>query len=140
MSASKIVLFTIAALVAACAPIKREPVDLSWRDLTPQESSDLGKAVTCVGQERCAAMWRKAQTWIVNNSGWKIQIASDGIVQTYGPTDAGTMAYRLTRRPLPDGSEVFELAASCGRSDTYQCRPIITPEKARAAFAAYMRE
>lgn len=55
------------------------------------------RVVACAGAE-CAAAWIKAQTWIAINAPFKLSIASDTLLQTYGPgRNSLAAAYIVTR-------------------------------------------
>lgn len=45
-----------------------------------------GGSVECQGAQ-CALMWQRVQTWVATNSRYRIQIATDSILQTFGPHD-----------------------------------------------------
>lgn len=124
-----------AAASSSCAT--STSVDYSWRMFTEAEASV--KPYTCVGAAACDRAWRIAQAWISDTSAWKIRLATDSLIETYGPTNSAVngLAFRLLRRPLPDGSEQFDLSAVC-RSPGYLCTPIPTAERAVAQFALYM--
>lgn len=129
----------LAALLSACsaAPERR---DLSWQIPSAEERTALETPVTCYGADECSRAWRKATVWITQNSAWKIRLATDSLLETFGPTRSDLeLAYRLTRRPLGQDVDEIVLEAFCGQVG-YICRPIATPEIARARFAMYMRK
>ena len=69
----------------------------------------------CPSKEQCDRWWRTAQVWVVKNAGFKIQVATDAILQTYNPTaGASSWAFQVTRAPDGATSEVFEIEARCG--------------------------
>jgi len=38
---------------------------------------------TCSGEADCKAKWEAAQLWVVHNAGFKIQTATDVLIETY---------------------------------------------------------
>ena len=113
---------------------------MSYRTPTTEESKALQTPVTCVGRDECDRAWRKATAWIIERSGWKVQVATDSLLQTFGPgREAVTMAFTLTRKPLAEGWEELVLSPSCNEYGS-PCWPYPTPERARAQFAMFMRK
>ena len=67
----------------------------------------------CVGDDQCKLYWERAQVWVVKNSNWKIQIATDVLIQTYNA--AGTLNhYTLMREPQGGGVERITMTTGCG--------------------------
>jgi hypothetical protein len=127
---------TAALVLTGCV---YRPPNYSYRIATPEEAAALQMPVTCESKTACDVAWRKATAWVVENSGWKVQVATDSLVQTFGPgTQSATLAFTLVRKPLADGWEELALTASCNE-DGFPCYPIPTAERARARFAIFMR-
>jgi hypothetical protein len=99
------------ALVVACAPFKQVgPMPPSDADI-----ADAKAPLICEGREQCDRWWRTAQVWVVRNAGYKVQIATDAIIETYNPTRHGNgWAFQVTRSPEADGRELIEAKAICG--------------------------
>ncbi len=89
--------------------------------------------INCSEKSLCDLYMQRAQVWISRNSRFRIQIATDSVVSTYGPTDNLDMAYRVTREPNADGSAHISVQAGCG-SD--YCTPSVT--EARAVLKNYI--
>lgn len=53
--------------------------------LTPAQLQEANDPLICSGKEECDLFWQRAQIYIANHSFWKIQIANDVVIQTYGP-------------------------------------------------------
>lgn len=51
--------------------------------------------------EACDALWLKVQPWIARNAPFRISVATDLVVQTFGPLEsmADAFAYTVTREP-----------------------------------------
>lgn len=79
------------------------------------EMDEANKPVECVGAAQCAAVWRAAQVWVINNSGFKIQVVSDAIIQTYNaPNYSTNWAFTVTREPRGGDVERLFIVPSCG--------------------------
>lgn len=70
--------------------------------------------VVCEGA-RCDRIWQRAQTWLVTNSRYRIQVVNDAIIQTYGPHEYvwDAVAYTLTREPTPNGKTAIAIYGAC---------------------------
>nr|WP_025598114.1 hypothetical protein [Burkholderia sp. WSM2230] len=92
--------------------------------------------LTCSGKAQCDLWWQRAQTWVTNNSKYKVEAATDTLIQTAGP-DGGkrALAYQITRAPNPDGTATIGFAAHCDGS--LGCKP--NPWEAGADFKEYVR-
>ncbi len=84
------------------------------------------QTIGCKDKADCDSKWSKAQVWLVNNSGWKIQIANDVVLQTYGPGDSTRAAFTLTKSTNADGSGSINASAACG--NIFGCVPRIPPQ------------
>lgn len=87
--------------------------------------------VTCADEADCRLKWARAVAWVAENSAFKIQIANDTLIQTFGPSGYihGT-AFIVTRMPAASG-EVFDLRPMC-ESQPY-CG--LSPRDYKAKFA-----
>ena len=95
--------------LAGCSGMQRAPVNGIDQVLADQP-------LICEGASQCSDMWRRAQFYVAQNAGYKIQTATDVVIQTYNPPDySTTWAYKLTREPLGGGRERIWVAASCGQ-------------------------
>lgn len=69
--------------------------------------------VSCQGQ-RCDVLWSRAQVWIANYSAYRIQIANENIIQTYGPLEGrGDVAYSVTKERQADGGFKIYVRGHC---------------------------
>ncbi|MFP3563760.1 hypothetical protein [Paraburkholderia sp. SIMBA_030] len=92
--------------------------------------------LTCSSKAECDAWWQRAQTWVTSHSTYKVEFATDTLIQTAGP-DGGkrALAYQITRAPNPDGTSTIGFAAHCDGS--LGCKP--NPWEAGADFKLYVR-
>lgn len=90
-----------------------------YRQITPPPTEadmiDFKLPLHCKSKEQCDRWWRTAQVWAVKNAGFKVQVATDAILQTFNATP-GVAGYsvQISRAPEPTGGEVFEIEAKCG--------------------------
>jgi len=92
--------------------------------------------LTCSNKVECDAWWQRAQTWVTSHSKYKVESATDTLIQTSGP-DGGkrALAYQITRAANPDGTATIGFAAHCDGS--LGCKP--NPWEAGADFKQYVR-
>jgi hypothetical protein len=92
--------------------------------------------LTCANANECSLWWQRAQTWVTHHSTYKIEAATDSLIQTTGP-DGGkrALAYQITRTPNNDGTATIGFAAHCDSS--LGCKP--NPWEAGADFKEFVR-
>ena len=83
----------------------------------------------CESAEDCAAKWEAAQLWIVKNAGYKLQIVTDVLLETYGSRDM-SLAVRVTKEPIGGGK--YKLVATIGCNNPFGCTT--NPKKALSDF------
>jgi len=89
----------------------------------------------CNGEEDCKAKWDAAQLWVVNNSAYRLQIATDVVLETYPATDYTVrLAMRVTKEPLGEGNHRINLIAYC--ANLLGCDP--DPVESKIAFNNYV--
>lgn len=94
---SKKTIWLLAALLSSCA-LTESPERQMLRAKIEQTRP------ICSGNEDCQAKWEAAQLFVVKHAGYKIQIASSVLIETYNPTSASTsLAMRVTKEPLGGG-------------------------------------
>lgn len=85
----------------------------------------------CAGEDDCRVKWEAAQLWVTRNAGFKIQVATSVLIETYNPTDySPRLAMRLTKEPMGGGRYRLRLEAWC--ANLFGCSP--TPASATLAF------
>lgn len=133
MRVSLLALTAALVLTAGCAVRPQQPV----APVEPWEEEHARQPFECRGASECATAWRAAQAWIAMNAAYKIQVASDAVVQTYNARDYSTgWAFQLTRMPVGNGAERFELVPSCGAVSLCE----LPSWRMRAKFNRAMRE
>jgi hypothetical protein len=76
----------------------------------------------CEGEADCKAKWEAAQLWVVHNAGFKIQTATDVLIETYNPgPSAATVAVRVTKEPLGGGK--YKIIAVIWCNNIFGCVP-----------------
>lgn len=84
--------------------------------VSPSQVREIYTPLICEGQEACAKLWRRAQVWVAQNAGYKIQVATDAVVETYNAsTYSSGWAMKLVRIPRDGNKEELELTLSCGQ-------------------------
>lgn len=77
---------------------------------------------TCSGVEECNAKWEAAQLWVVHNSAYKIQTATNVLIETYNPSQhSPSLAARVTKEPQGGGKYRLLVALWC--DNMFGCVP-----------------
>jgi len=102
-----IALVTACALLAACAT-------------TPQATYQHHAAsgpLPCASQAACDLAWGNLQVWISQHSRWRIRMANDVLIETFGPSTigygGGDLAFSATRMRNADGSGSITISTAC---------------------------
>lgn len=84
---------------------------------TQADMIDFKLPLHCKSKEQCDRWWRTAQVWVMKNAGFKVQVATDAILQTFNATP-GVAGYsvEISRAPEAAEGEVLEIEARCGWS------------------------
>jgi hypothetical protein len=94
------------------------------------------QAPVCASTAECNDAWRRAQVYVASHSGYKIQTATDSIIQTFGPADSSPdIAFQVTRQPMGGGREQIVASAIC--DNIFGCIP--KTGEAIAGFNAYVK-
>ena len=90
----------------------------------------------CTNKGQCDLYWQRAQAWVANNSGYRLQTVTDTVIETYGPEATRTgLAFRVTKVPDDkEGARIYALPA-CG--NVFGCSP--APADAVVAFKRFVR-
>ena len=117
---TKTMRIALAALIVLSACASRGPMPAAPTDA---DLIDSKVPLRCTSKEQCDRWWRAAQVWVVKNSGYKVQVATDAILQTFNAASGNSSwAFQITRSPHLDGGEIFELDGACGRFSA--CSPV----------------
>lgn len=110
--------FVLISVMAGCATV------------TPDQRARWDEtAAICYSKPDCDAKWAAARNWIQGNSGYKIQIYSDDLIETYNSMQYDPkIAVRAVKTPLSvskngDESYVIGVKVSCG--NIFGCVPSI---------------
>lgn len=101
----QILLVSLAALsAAACATAPASPEKrMQAQQTTP----------SCEGEADCKAKWEAAQLWVVHNADFKVQLATDALIETYGGKG---ISVRVTKEPLGAGRYKIVVFVYCGNA------------------------
>jgi hypothetical protein len=76
--------------------------------------------VTC--DTNCTTAWERTQLWMVKHSRWKVQTATDVLVQTYNPPDNDpSYGFTATKEPIGGGRYTIALQLHC--ANFIRCDP-----------------
>lgn len=68
----------------------------------------------CTIPAECEAKWEAAQLWVVRNAGYKIQLATSVLIETYNSTQSSTaLAVQVVKEPAGGGNYRFLAKAWC---------------------------
>lgn len=106
--------------------------------LTPEQKAEFEKyaaqQVTCTEGDDCDVKWGKARTWVLKYSGWKIEILTNSIIQTYGPYNDRVSAYVINKVPIGNRRHKITIYVTC--NNLFGCKP--EPLIATALFNAFI--
>jgi len=77
---------------------------------------------TCSTEQDCLVKWQAAQVWVTRNSGYRVQIANDVLIQTYGPSGE-SMALAMSVVKEPTGGSGYRIIVSTSCANIFGCRP-----------------
>jgi len=81
-------------------------------------------------------MWERATFFVNTNSGFKLQIHNDAVIQTYSSTNGSVrLAFNILREPMGNGKYRIWAGASCG--NMFGCIP--TAQEGMAKAKRYIR-
>ena len=72
----------------------------------------------CKGPASCDKAFALAQIFMNANADMKIQVATNTIVETYNPTDAGKVGMKIVKQPLSGDEAEVRLTATCRPAST----------------------
>jgi len=84
--------------------------------------ADLNKPIFCNNEIECKEMWERATYFVTANSGFKLQIHNDIVIQTYSPPqNSPALAFKITKEPKGDGKYQIWTSAAC--NNIFGCQP-----------------
>jgi hypothetical protein len=76
----------------------------------------------CENKPECDLLWQRAQIWVSQNSGYRIQTATDAVIQTFGPFGSKVeLAFQVLRNPRADGGAAITIRGYC--DNMFGCQP-----------------
>ena len=101
----------------------------------PREARIPYAAVSCADTAQCNALWSRAQVYLAQHGAFRMQFATDSILQTFGPQQGFPMlAFTVTKEAALDGSATITMDGRCG--NMFGCTPDIS--EARQDFNRYL--
>lgn len=83
----------------------------------------------------CKTEWERSQLWLLAHSKWKLQMATDVVLQTFNPIEYDvSFGFQVTKSPKAGGYQIV-MAAICG--NPLGCEP--EAADVRRAFYHYVR-
>lgn len=93
--------------------------------------------LTCRDKAQCDLYWQRANIWVAAASTYRIQIANDSVIQTYGPfNNEPKLAFQVFRVPEESGAARILIKPVCG--NLFGC-PSMGVEEAAVAFKQFVR-
>lgn len=76
----------------------------------------------CASDADCKAKWDAAQLWIAHNAGYKLQTATDVLLETYNSVGGSPdIAVQVTKEPMGGGKYKIVVSVSC--DNIFGCVP-----------------
>ncbi len=89
-----------------------------------------------MSKAECDTWWARAQVWVTNNSEYRIQMITNSIIQTAGPSSGKrALEYQVTLTPTNDATATIGFAVHC--DSLLGCDP--NPWAAGADFKQFVR-
>jgi hypothetical protein len=122
------IVIMMAMVLFGCSPVSNR------LQSTLAPTANIGDSITC--QNGCKQEWERAQLWIAKHSKWKIQTATDVLIQTFNPTEGDpSYGFSITKEPTGSGSYVIRMELACG--NMFGCDP--KPLDVKNAFYYYVK-
>lgn len=109
-------LAVIAITIAGCATV------------TPQRQEKMSESMpVCYSDSDCKTKWAAARDWIQSNAGYKIQIYSDDLIETFNSAQADPkISVSATKKPVRKGvdgntTNIISVSVRCG--NMFGCVP-----------------
>jgi len=103
----------------------------------PRVNAEAVEPLVCTSRAQCDIYWQRAQVWVANNSEYRIRVATDVLIETFGPFGSKVdLAYRITRLPDNSGGARIYIVAAC--DNFIRCYPPRTD--AIIAFKRFVRQ
>lgn len=109
----RFVVFAALLAVSACASApsqNQQAVRSHFQETIPN----------CQAPEHCSALWDAAQIWVVKHAAYKIQTATNVLIETFTSTDTELSA-RVLKEPNGQGGYKFTVYVWCG--NPFGCFP-----------------
>lgn len=79
-----------------------------------------GESVLCTESTQphvlnnCDEVWNRAQAWVAIHSGYRIRMATNVVIETYGPLQMGRgLAYKIVRTSIDDDDSLITITTYC---------------------------
>jgi hypothetical protein len=119
----------LTAIVVLCATL----AGCAARPTSPEIAA---APLACANKAACDLAWQRTQAWIVSHSAYRLQIANDTVIETFGPFGGSTdLAFRAIKEPI-NASGAAEIHVSANCDNLIECFP--HPTVAVAALKAYV--
>lgn len=96
------------------------------QQLSPADQSEAQRPIECSDKAQCDRYWSRAQVFVAQHSGYRIQIANESIISTFGPFGSSTdLAWNVTRLANSTGGATISASVSC--ANIFGCIPQQSP-------------
>lgn len=110
-----ILLLTTSILLSSCASTPSPQQEI-------KKTEFISTIPVCDVKIDCEAKWEAAQLWVANNAGYKIQTATNVVIETFNPTRDDTyLAAKITKEPLGGGK--YKIVATLWCNNMFGCNP-----------------
>lgn len=125
-----VAIFVLSACLGGCAITSPQTHDAI------AATGEQGTAIDCSGDADCKLKWDRAQFWLARHSAWKVQTATDVMIQTFNPVgDEPSYGFNVTREPGGGGNYTIGVQIMCG--NIFGCGS--DPMDVVKAFCYYVR-
>jgi len=108
----------------------------SCSEVTGDLGVSMPEQIRCQVGPDCDLKWERANTWVVENSGLKLQTKTDGLIKTVeSPKVSRTLVVTITKNPTSQSS-IYEINFIGGCSSMLSCVP--SAAESRTSFANFV--
>jgi len=95
---------------------------VSQEEINAKRNQYLATIPECRSESSCKSMWEAAQVWVARNAGYKVQVSTDTVIETFNSIGSSTgIAVSVLKVPLGDGHYKIEVNIRC--ANIFGCTP-----------------
>ncbi len=107
-----VISFVLIILISGCGTVQNQAKTQEFLRTIP----------VCYSDRECEMKWSAARTWVLKNSGWKIQTITPDFIETYNSIGGSpALAVRVVKEPIQTGGYKIIVKTWC--DNMFGCVP-----------------